>query len=162
SPLPGLLVQRQLKRRGSKFVQCYGRQRPARYRRGWDAVRSVWTETPVEEKPAFKVYPFKRGAWPEMILGAVMGASRSLALLSAAAGRSHASGAADNIWRHGHAEPHRAPTAGAWSTNAGLGAGDDGRHGDGVATSYRPHDVEPGLETDGQGRELEHAIASSE
>jgi hypothetical protein len=154
SPLPGLLVQRQLKRRGSKFVECYGRQRPARYRRGWDAVRSVWTETPVEEKPAFKVYRFKRGAWPEMILGAVMGASRSLAPLSAEAGRSQASGAADDIWRHGRIEPHHAPTAGAWSANASNGAGDDGRHADGGAFgSYRPHEVQPLLETDGQGRD---------
>lgn len=54
NPLPGLLVKRRLKRRGSKFLECYGRQRPVRYRRGWDAVRSVWTETSVEEKPPLR------------------------------------------------------------------------------------------------------------
>ena len=44
--LPGLVVQRQLKRRGSKFVECYGTQAAGPLRRGWDAVRSVWSETP--------------------------------------------------------------------------------------------------------------------
>ena len=43
--LPPLVALRQLKRRGSKFVECYGTSRPARYQRGWDAVRSVWSET---------------------------------------------------------------------------------------------------------------------
>jgi hypothetical protein len=76
--LPGLMVERELKRRGSKFVECYGASRPARYRRGWDAVRSLWADTPRQEKPAFKVYRFKKGAWPEMILGAVMGAARHI------------------------------------------------------------------------------------
>jgi hypothetical protein len=66
--LPRLVRQRQLKRRGSKFVECYGTRRPARYRRSWDAVRSVWTDIPELEKPAFKVYRFKKGAWPELIL----------------------------------------------------------------------------------------------
>ena len=28
-----------------------------------------------EERPAFRIYAFKNGAWPEMILGAVMGAA---------------------------------------------------------------------------------------
>jgi hypothetical protein len=140
--LPGLLVQRQLKRRGSKFVQCYGgRRRPARYRRGWDAVRSVWQETAVEEKPAFKVYRFKRGAWPEMILGAVMGASRSLAPLSADAASSHASGAAGAMWR-----------TGAWSPKAGNGAIHNARHADQDA-SIRPLEVQPSLETDGLERD---------
>jgi hypothetical protein len=67
---------RQLKRRGSKFVQCYGSIRPPRYRRGWQAVRSVWAETPEAPSPAFKVYRFKKGAWPELILQAVMRAAR--------------------------------------------------------------------------------------
>ena len=74
--LPGLVVQRQLKRRGSKFVECYGSRRPARFKRGWEAVRSVWSETAHFDKPAFKVYRFKKGAWPELILGAVMGGAR--------------------------------------------------------------------------------------
>jgi len=143
--LPGLLVQRQLKRRGSKFVECYGRQRPARYRRGWDAVRSVWSETPVAEKPAFKVYRFKRGAWPEMILGAVMGASRNLAPLSA--------GAAGSTWRNGHAEA-QAPTAGAWIANACNGAIHNGRHEEEAALgSHRLRHLEPKLETGGQERD---------
>src|SRR5262245_6258116 len=141
--LPGLLVQRQLKRRGSKFVQCYGgRRRPARYRRGWDTVRSVWQETAVEEKPAFKVYRFKRGAWPEMILGAVMGASRNLAPLSADAASSHASGASGAMWH-----------TGAWSPNpkAGNGAIHYGRHAEDA--SLRPLEVQPNLESDGLERD---------
>src|SRR5215467_10992277 len=149
SILPGLLVQRQLKRRGSKFVECYGRQRPARYRRGWDAVRSVWTETPVEDKPAFKVYRFKRGAWPEMILGAVMGASRSLAQLSA--DPAGLSGAAGSMWRNGHAEVRHAPAVHPWSANAGHGAIHNSRHAEqGTFERYRPGDVEPKLEAEGQ------------
>ncbi len=154
SVLPGLLVQRQLKRRGSKFVECYGRHRPARYRRGWDAVRSVWAETPVEDKPAFKVYRFKRGAWPEMILGAVMGASRSLAPLSADPAGFHASGAADTLWRNGHAEVRHAPTVRPWSTNAGHGAIQNSRHAEqGTVERYRPGDVEPRLEAEEQERD---------
>jgi hypothetical protein len=74
--VPPLVALRQLKRRGSKFVECYGTCRPARYRRGWNAVRSLWSDMPRQERPAFKVYRFKKGAWPEMILGAVMGAAR--------------------------------------------------------------------------------------
>ena len=67
---------RQLRRRGSKFVQCYGSIRPPRYKRGWQALRSVWAETPETPVPAFKVYRFKKGAWPELILQAVMRAAR--------------------------------------------------------------------------------------
>jgi hypothetical protein len=70
-------VVRQLKRRRSKFVRCYGtNRRPPRYVRGWQAVKSLWAETPEVERPAFHVYRFKRGAWPEMILQAVMRAGR--------------------------------------------------------------------------------------
>jgi hypothetical protein len=69
-------VVRQLKQRGSKFVQCYGSLRPPRYRRSWQALRSVWAETPETPSPAFKVYRFKKGAWPELILQAVMRAAR--------------------------------------------------------------------------------------
>jgi hypothetical protein len=69
-------VVRQLTRRGSKFVQCYGSIRPPRYRRGWQALRSVWAETSETPGPAFKVYRFRKGAWPEMILQAVMRAAR--------------------------------------------------------------------------------------
>ncbi|MBO0742193.1 MAG: hypothetical protein J2P51_12290, partial [Hyphomicrobiaceae bacterium] len=151
SVLPGLLVQRQLKRRGSKFVQSYGRRRPARYRRGWDAVRSLWSETPVEEKPTFKVYRFKRGAWPEMILGAVMGASRSLSPLGADAALSHTSGAGGSMWRNGHAEARLAPP-GAWSASAGNGAIHNGRHQEQDASDRR-REVGPELEFEGH----EHA-----
>ncbi len=59
--LPGALAYRQLRRRGSKFVESYA-MAPARLRRRM-------------EKPAFKVYRFRKGAWQEMILGAVMGAA---------------------------------------------------------------------------------------
>jgi hypothetical protein len=69
-------VVRQLQRRGSKFVRCYGDIRPPRYVRGWQTVRSLWAATPFVEKPAFKIYRFKKGAWPEMILQAVMRAAR--------------------------------------------------------------------------------------
>ena len=74
--LPSLVAYRQLKKRGSKFVECYGDRRPARLKRGFESVRSVWADTPYAERPAFKVYRFRKGAWPEMILGAVMGAAR--------------------------------------------------------------------------------------
>jgi hypothetical protein len=69
-------VVQQLKQRGSKFVLCYGSIRPPRYRRSWQALRSMWAETPETPAPAFKVYRFKKGAWPELILQAVMRAAR--------------------------------------------------------------------------------------
>jgi hypothetical protein len=76
--LPALLVNRELKKRGSKFVECYGATRPARYRRAWTGLRSMWAETPHVERPAFKIFRFKKGAWPQMILHAVMGAARHI------------------------------------------------------------------------------------
>ena len=36
----------------------------------------MWAETPETPAPAFKVYRFKKGAWPEMILQAVLRAAR--------------------------------------------------------------------------------------
>ncbi len=60
--MPTLLATRELKKRGSKFVECYGDRRQSRYSRS-------------HQKPAFKVYRFQKGAWQEMILGAVMGAA---------------------------------------------------------------------------------------
>jgi hypothetical protein len=69
-------IVRQLKQRNSKFVRCYGRRRPPRYQRGWQTLKSVWAEMPEVETPAFKVYRFRKGAWPEMILQAVMRAAR--------------------------------------------------------------------------------------
>jgi len=80
-------VMRQLRRRGSKFAQCYGSIRPPRYRRGWQAVRSMWAETPETPGPAFKVYRFRKGAWPEMILQAVMRAARDSEAEKAQLGR---------------------------------------------------------------------------
>ena len=41
-------------------------------------MKSVWEETPYVEKPGFKVYRFRKGAWPEMILQAVMRAARDV------------------------------------------------------------------------------------
>jgi hypothetical protein len=76
--LPSFVARRQLKRRGSKFVECYSTHRPPRYKRAWWAVKSLWAEMPYVEKPAFKVYRFKKEAWPEMILYAVMGAARHI------------------------------------------------------------------------------------
>lgn len=73
--LPQMLAYRQLKRRGSKFIECFGDRRPAWVRRRFAGVRAVWADTPVPERPAFKVYRFRNGAWQEMILGAVMGAA---------------------------------------------------------------------------------------
>jgi hypothetical protein len=73
--LPGLLAHRELRRRGSKFVEAFGDRRTSRLRRGFNGVRSVWADTAVVERPAFKVYRFRPGAWQEMILGAVMGAA---------------------------------------------------------------------------------------
>ena len=67
SLMPGLLAQRALRRRGSKFIECYDEARRQRRRR-----YGMWREP--EEKPSFKVYRFQKGAWQEMILGAVMGA----------------------------------------------------------------------------------------
>lgn len=60
--LPALMAPRELTRRGSKFIECYGDTRAAARLRK-------------HEKPAFKVYRFQKGAWQEMILGAVMGAA---------------------------------------------------------------------------------------
>jgi hypothetical protein len=89
-------VLRQLKQRGSKFVQCYGSIRPPRYRRGWQALRSVWAETPETAAPAFKVYRFRKGAWPEMILQAVMRAARDSEAEKGLSGRPHRLKVADH------------------------------------------------------------------
>src|SRR6202521_4659662 len=103
--LPGLVVQRQLKRRGSKFVQGYGKRGPARFKRGWEAVRSVWSETAHFDKPAFKVYRFKKGAWPELILGAVMGGARIAEPRKGSRAGDYSSGAASFVRPSGHGAP---------------------------------------------------------
>lgn len=74
--IPALVVQRQLKRRGSKFVDCFGKQRTPHLQRARRALRGLVHETDHVERPAFNVYRFKKGAWPEMILQGVMGAAR--------------------------------------------------------------------------------------
>ncbi|MGH1419445.1 MAG: hypothetical protein ACRBCJ_11360 [Hyphomicrobiaceae bacterium] len=63
---PALMAERKLRRQGSKFVECYP---PASLFDRFDSER---------ERPAFRIYAFKNGAWPEMILGAVMGAARRM------------------------------------------------------------------------------------
>ncbi len=63
---PMLVAERKLRRQGSKFIECYP---PASIFDRFDSDR---------ERPAFRIYAFKNGAWPEMILGAVMGAARRM------------------------------------------------------------------------------------
>ena len=103
--LPPLVALRQLKRRGSKFVACYGARRPARYRRGWDWMRSTWADTHHVERPAFKVYRFKKGAWPEMILGAVMGAARHIEVRTGRQAGDYSQAPAGHNGANGHAVP---------------------------------------------------------
>jgi hypothetical protein len=137
--LPSLVALRELKRRGSKFVACYGRIRPARYRRGWDWLRSAWSETEEIERPAFKIYRFRKGAWPEMILGAVMGASRYIDLGAARVGDDPARRPEARVRTNGHTvtAPVPSPPATAFpaeaytSVETGLGrveATDFGRY----------------------------------
>ena len=120
--VPPLVAQRQLKRRGSKFVECYGLRRPARYRRGWDVMRSLWSDTAHQERPAFKVYRFKKGAWPEMILGAVMGASRHIDLGRGRLAGDYPSGAASHAVPNGHgsAAPVHLPEVWPEALNGGA------------------------------------------
>jgi hypothetical protein len=72
----GAFVMQQLKLRGSKFARSFAGSRPPRFAHSWRIVKSLWAETPYGEEPAFAVYRFKKGAWPEMILQAVMRAAR--------------------------------------------------------------------------------------
>jgi hypothetical protein len=109
SLLPPLVAQRALKKRGSKFVECYGRHRPPRYKRGWQAVRSVWAETPHVERPAFKIYKFRKGAWPEMILHAVMGAARHMEETRGRMERDDASSPPSQYRHNGHGNGRAAP-----------------------------------------------------
>jgi hypothetical protein len=144
--LPALVVQRQLKRRGSKFVECYGSKRPARYRRSWDAVRSVWSDIPLQEKPAFKVYRFKKGAWPEMILGAVMGASRGIEPIRARRGGDYPTGGGSRVHLNGHAAPASPyPPQPAWNGAAANGWHDE----DAAYGRYQQRYAEPEVEING-------------
>ena len=73
---PGLVAQRKLRRQGSKFIECYRGQRMAPVPRAWRRLKALFvSDSSGEESPAFRIYAFKSGAWPELILGAVMGAA---------------------------------------------------------------------------------------
>jgi len=72
---PGLVAQRKLRRQGSKFIECYRDNYVAPVPRAMQALRSMFvSDRDGNERPAFRIYAFKGGAWPELILGAVMGA----------------------------------------------------------------------------------------
>jgi hypothetical protein len=144
--LPGLLVQRQLKRRGSKFVECYGNRRPARFKRGWEAVRSVWSETAHFDKPAFKVYRFKKGAWPELILGAVMGGARIVEPRNVRHPGDYSSGATGFVRPNGHGGPASMQLPeDAWNGVEANGHYDE----DAAFGRYRRRHAEPELQADG-------------
>jgi hypothetical protein len=73
---PSLVARRKLRRQGSKFIECYRDQVIAPIPRAWRALRALFvTDRAQDERPSFRIYAFKSGAWPEMILGAVMGAA---------------------------------------------------------------------------------------
>jgi len=73
---PGIVAQRKLRRQGSKFIECYRESRVAPVPRAMLALKSMFiADRSGDERPAFRLYAFKSGAWPEMILGAVMGAA---------------------------------------------------------------------------------------
>jgi len=73
---PGLVAQRKLRLQGSKFIECYRDQRMAPVPRAWRRLKALFvSDRGQEESPAFRIYAFKSGAWPELILGAVMGAA---------------------------------------------------------------------------------------
>ena len=74
-------------------------------------MRSTWSETDEIERPAFKIYRFRKGAWPEMILGAVMGASRHIDLGAARHADDYAHGPAVRTGANGHATPPPLPPA---------------------------------------------------
>jgi hypothetical protein len=143
--LPALVVQRQLKRRGSKFVECYGKSRPARLKRGWESIRSVWSETAHFDKPAFKVYRFKKGAWPEMILGAVMGGARIVEPRKVRHAGEHSSGAGGYVRPNGHGTPvAMRPPEDAWN-----GHGEDEAFG-----RYQQRHVDPEWDANGAEHHL--------
>ncbi|MEO8419561.1 MAG: hypothetical protein ABI457_00060 [Hyphomicrobium sp.] len=73
---PGLVARRKLRRQGSKFIECYRDNYVAPIPRAGRALMAMFmSDRKGEESPAFRIYAFKKGAWPEMILGAVMGAA---------------------------------------------------------------------------------------
>jgi hypothetical protein len=73
---PTLVARRKLRRQGSKFIECYRDQHIAPVPRAWRSFKGLFvSDRGQSEQPAFRLYAFKSGAWPEMILGAVMGAA---------------------------------------------------------------------------------------
>jgi len=73
---PALVARRKLARQGSKFIECYNDQHVAPIPRALRALKALFiSDRNQKERPAFRIYAFKSGAWPEMILGAVMGAA---------------------------------------------------------------------------------------
>ncbi len=73
---PSLVARRKLRRQGSKFIECYRDSRVAPFPRAWRALKGLFfSGDDTDDTAAFRIYAFKRGAWPEMILGAVMGAA---------------------------------------------------------------------------------------
>jgi hypothetical protein len=72
---PMLVARRKLRRQGSKFIECYRDQHVAPVPRAWRRFKALFISDRSQEEPAFRIYAFKSGAWPEMILGAVMGAA---------------------------------------------------------------------------------------
>jgi hypothetical protein len=73
---PSLVARRKLRRQGSKFIECYRDQHVAPIPRALRGLKSLFiADSAQDENAAFRIYAFKKGAWPEMILGAVMGAA---------------------------------------------------------------------------------------
>jgi hypothetical protein len=73
---PGLVAHRKLRRQGSKFIECYRDNHIAPVPRAMRTLKSMFvSDRFADDSPAFRIYAFKSGAWPEMILGAVMGAA---------------------------------------------------------------------------------------
>ena len=73
---PVLVARRKLQRQGSKFIECYRDQHVAPVPRAWRSLKGLFvSDRTQQEQPAFRIYAFKGGAWPELILGAVMGAA---------------------------------------------------------------------------------------
>lgn len=142
---PSLVAQRKLRRQGSKFIECYRDQRMAPFPRAWRRLKGLFlSDHNEDETPAFRIYAFKSGAWPELILGAVMGA----------AGRIEAE------------RRHTQPTAEAIETAETVETTrDDAKRVDGIELTER--DLEPVLETthlrdamNGAERHMKHETAN--
>src|SRR5262249_29680256 len=74
--VPSLGARRKVRRQGSKFIECYRDQHVPPVPRALRALKSLFVaDRAQDDNSAFRIYAFKNGAWPEMILGAVMGAA---------------------------------------------------------------------------------------